>query len=302
MAPRNIYLFHIEITKINNEYENIIENKISNNQNPYLTKFQKEIEARKEEKTTILIVRDKNEIKKEPEKTEDNIILSNISNYSYNSILNINFLDSTESTCDNSKIIINNDINQNLSNYLNEIVIINKFNTARANYYQKNSLYDISLASGNIQFFHPPKYFIDDKLYSYVYANNLNTYTVTMSGFLSNDNKNIESNIVENNDKDRKYDITIGLYFCGREIPLENGNKKCAKNIFLCKCCMEYNKKVYNLKHKYLININGRVSKINKGTYHCFGHFSVNNQLEDCITKFTCEACKLLNLNSKYYN
>ena len=65
---------------------------------------------------------------------------------------------------------------------------------------------------------------------------------------------------------------------------------------------MKNNKEIYNIKKNYLININGRVAKINKGKYHCFGHFLVGNQIEDCISKFTCKACKLLQIYSEYYN
>ena len=64
---------------------------------------------------------------------------------------------------------------------------------------------------------------------------------------------------------------------------------------------MEKNKKMYNIQSKYLININGRVAKMNKGKYHCFGHFSVGNQIEDCISKFSCKACKNLDTLSNYY-
>ena len=64
---------------------------------------------------------------------------------------------------------------------------------------------------------------------------------------------------------------------------------------------MSINKKLYHLKNHYLINIIGRASKINKGGFHCFGQFLVNDKIEDCITNFICEGCKLLNLYSKYY-
>ena len=57
---------------------------------------------------------------------------------------------------------------------------------------------------------------------------------------------------------------------------------------------MELNKKRYEIKSNYVINICGRVSKINKGSYHCFGHFLCGNQIEDCINKFSCKACKLI--------
>ena len=69
----------------------------------------------------------------------------------------------------------------------------------------------------------------------------------------------------------------------------------------MCKKCMEINKKHYNIKNKYLININGRVAKINKGSFHCFGHYLIGNQIEQCISTFSCKACKLLDFCSKYF-
>ena len=65
---------------------------------------------------------------------------------------------------------------------------------------------------------------------------------------------------------------------------------------------MNYNEEIYNIKNNYLININGRVAKMNKGKYHCFGNFFVGNQIEDYINKFTCKACILLLMYSEYYN
>ena len=68
---------------------------------------------------------------------------------------------------------------------------------------------------------------------------------------------------------------------------------------------MEKNKRRYNLKNKYLININGRVAKKTKGEdkiFHCFGHFLIGKiQIENCLDKFCCEACKLLSKYEKYY-
>ena len=105
--------------------------------------------------------------------------------------------------------------------------------------------------------------------------------------------------------ENRSYWDKLGLYFCGKkvEINLENEKqlKKCCPNEFICKSCMDINKKKYNLGDKFLINIKGRVSKINKGNYHCFGKFFCRNQIEDCISKFSCEACRILDLYSKYY-
>ena len=64
---------------------------------------------------------------------------------------------------------------------------------------------------------------------------------------------------------------------------------------------MEINKKKYGLKNNYLININGRVAKIIKGKFHCFGHFLIGNIIEDCITTFSCKACEIIDKYSDYY-
>ena len=67
---------------------------------------------------------------------------------------------------------------------------------------------------------------------------------------------------------------------------------------------MELNKKKYNINDNYLININGRLAKTNKGSYHCFGKFLSGikrNEIEDCIKKFSCRACKALDYYSKYF-
>ena len=64
---------------------------------------------------------------------------------------------------------------------------------------------------------------------------------------------------------------------------------------------MKINKSNYHLKNNKLININGRVSKIKKGKYHCFGHFLVENIIEDCINEFRCKACQNLDLISDIY-
>ena len=92
------------------------------------------------------------------------------------------------------------------------------------------------------------------------------------------------------------------LYFCGKTENLENEKqlKKCCPNEFMCKKCMDINKKKYNINNDSLINIKGRVSKIYHGSYHCFNNFLLGYQIEECISK-TCEACKLLDSYSKYY-
>ena len=69
----------------------------------------------------------------------------------------------------------------------------------------------------------------------------------------------------------------------------------------ICRECMEKNKKRYKLKNRYSININGRAAKKYNNNFHCFGHFIIGKQIENCLDKFSCEACKLLDKYEKYY-
>ena len=110
---------------------------------------------------------------------------------------------------------------------------------------------------------------------------------------------------IEINKNDSNYDSSVGIYFCGKivEIKIKNEiqKKTCSKNEFICKDCMKINKNNYHLKDNQLININGRVAKINQGKYHCFGHFLENRIIEDCIKNFQCQACKMLDNISNIY-
>ena len=220
---------------------------------------------------------------------------NSISNSFINSSL-LNWSNSQSTMCDSKSYI-----NQNDS--LLEREQENKFNLVRSNFYLKNRLYDIPL---NIEYNicnTPQKYKINDKYYAFLYPNDNITYCITLTAFLKTNEIIINSKDEVNNKKN--YLSLLGLYFCGEKIEIKKDNeiitKTCAPNEFICKKCMELNKKLYNIKNKYLININGRVTKINKGAYHCFGHFLCGNQIEDCIVKFTCKSCKIVNLLSEYY-
>ena len=225
-----------------------------------------------------------------------------LNNSDSNSLIQINYsLNSSDSqsTFYDSKSYIN----KNDSLLEKEKEKENKFNLVRANFYIKNRLYDIPL---NIEYNIcnlPPKYKINEIYSAYLYPNDFTTYCITITAFLKKDEIYINSKDEVNNTKN--YISLLGLYFCGENIEIKNENKiitmKCEPNEFMCKQCMELNKKLYNINDKYLININGRIAKKNKGTYHCFGHFLSGNQIEDCIVKFTCKSCKILNLLSEYY-
>ena len=294
---------YIEVNKIKEQYENDINAKKDKNKNLIQNEYEKRKIAIEDNESSTDYVNVK--------KTD----LSNISLNSYNHANDSSFL-SEQSTWINSK----NDISQN-SNESNqnqnpespqkekekekEKKKEKKFNNLRTNYYIKNKLNDISYYEKDTNKENAYKYWIneDENLYAYLYPNDYSTYCIIKSRYLGEDKI-----INEDNDKDinlNKFDKSTGLYFCGKEIKIDNETKICTPNVFMCKECMEINKKRYNIKDKYLINIKGRVAKINKGGYHCFGKFlssNKENQIEDCISKYTCKACQLLNKCSHYYN
>ena len=139
-----------------------------------------------------------------------------------------------------------------------------------------------------------------DKIY-YLYLNKLITYYFTMSANLGN-NKPINYEVYDSDEC--KLNELYGLFFCGKIIEYNNETTICGPNKMICKKCMEKNKKRYNLKDKYLININGRAAKrIKDGDkgFRCFGHFFFGKiQIEIC-NKFCCMGCQLLNNYANYY-
>ena len=210
----------------------------------------------------------------------------------------INYLDDTNDTTINDSGLNQSSIcSNNSDSNFNIIDRLKRFNEPRTQFYLENKLYDVLLNENlNVEFI-PEKFQINDDHWTFVYPNDLKTYCLTESRkMLTKETKSI---IPHNNNENN------GLSFCGKniEIKTEKGvdMKKCSANEFICKECMEKNKKMYNIQSKYLININGRVAKMHKGKYHCFGHFSVGNQIEDCISKFSCKACKNLDTLSNYY-
>lgn len=259
-----------------------------------------------QEKTTIYYSYEKNNIlisiKNGIEGSISYFANSNSLNNSYLNLLNnysilYDYSILSGSTCTDSKIYQSN------SNLILLEEIENKFNSARVDYCLRYKLYDIPLTQEYLNFNHPPKYIINEEYFSYVYPNEQITYLISISGFLFKGN-NI-NNLIDNKSIESKYFPKLGLFFCGNNIEFKINNKeqikKCEPNEFICKKCLELNKNIYKLEKHYLINILGRVAKINKGSYHCFGHFMVNNELVECITRFTCKGCKLLNIYSKYY-
>ena len=178
-----------------------------------------------------------------------------------------------------------------------------KFNSLRNKFYINNNLYDILLNPKLTNFL--PKYKITEIHFSYLYPNEIITYPICASGFIFQSKNICEIDILIKENLNI-YNNDFGLCFCYKniEFKIESEKKtiKCEPNTFICDKCMEINKNIYNIKKNYLINIIGRVAKINKGSYHCFGHFLCGNEIEDCITKFTCKGCKILNEYSKYYN
>ena len=169
-------------------------------------------------------------------------------------------------------------------------------------YWVRYNLYDNIADYNNKKLKLPRLVQLDEEKYCYIYLNKLETYYYTKSAFLGS-NKSINDDKYDLNEC--KLNESLGLFFCGKNIEYNNKNKICSPNNMICRKCMEKNKKRYNLKNKYLININGRVAKKIKDEdkeFHCFGHFLIGKiQIENCLDEFCCEACELLSQYENYY-
>ena len=299
MAP----IFNLNIQYTMKAYENNLKGEISKLKYPN-NDFDKRCIILKQRSSTKDILERK--FKHEQLINNNNSVLSNSNTMNVSFILDINpnisnisNLNSTdlESTLDetNSPLILEN-------TYITKQKK-NKFNCLRSKFYLENKLYDISLYADYNNFYIPKIYILNEKYSSFLYNNDETTFCCTISGFIKND-KIVQNELTEKINES-VYNDKYGLYFCNKNVEITKAdqalNKKCEPNQFMCRDCMEINKTIYNIKSKYLININGRVAKINKGSYHCFGHYLDNNQIEDCITKFTCKACTMLNTYSDYF-
>ena len=161
-------------------------------------------------------------------------------------------------------------------------------------YWLQYKLYDLKQFE-NLKY--PILFPIKEEIYSYFYYNELTTSHYIQS-IQFGEEYSINNDIVI----DDNYNNSLGLFFCGKEIILENNEiKKCCPNEMICRECMEKNKKRYKLKDRYSININGRAAKKYNNNFHCFGHFIIGKQIENCLGKFSCEACKLLDKYERYY-
>ena len=300
----------IDIYKINKEYEESIKKKYNKIKDKNISDFEKILLILKSEKTTT-IHRGENNLN--INKNESNIIISE-QNYEHevrkemgtiNSINKSSIADMTtadtlsqvkEDSFENSNsTFIQEKTNPNFISFNNKESKI--FNPTRNNYLLKNKLYDNLLKHHNT--LRPENYKLGHDKCIYAYPNNTNTYCITISERF---NKNKEAKAQKDLIQDKNYYESFGLCFCGKFI--EELKMKCAPNQFMCKECMEINKEKYNLSEKYLINMNGRVARNQKGSYHCYGLFVVkkDSEFEICGVKFTCESCNLLNNNSKYYS
>lgn len=309
LKTKKFYKFeNIDIQGINKENIDNFKEKINKKNEPYLTEYQKTKKQLIEDKTS----------------TELNYSNDNSTYISLNITSSLEMSKTRDDTNINDTFSSisegNNTIKVSPSNNKSEDKIIqdnlikdesqeqdkceNQFNKSKINFYRKHNLFDVLLNPTNKAIKLPRKYNINEQYYFFVYPNDLCTYYITKSGYIKNyinDNQdfiNIEKN-------GSIYDETLGLFFCGKSIEIKGkiGQelKKCEPNNFICKECMQLNKAKYKLKNNYLINIKGRVAKVSKGSYHCYGHYSCDKQIEDCITNFSCQACKMLDTNSSYY-
>ena len=288
-------LFFLEIPKVKKEYDNRLISQFPNAKNSNEIPLEVRIFILQKNASTENLL--------DKEIVFNNSILSNSNTLNISFIVNNSFFNASnnsdlQSTINDSKSPLN--VQHSTMEKPKEY----KFNSLRSNFYLKNLLYDIQLHEDFNNLKIPTKYIIEGEYFGFLYYNDLTTFCISISGFIKNSHKS--QHLLSDETIDKECNDDYGLYFCKKNIEIESASeitsKKCSPNEFMCKNCMEKNKKMYNIKKKYLININGRVAKINKGSYHCFGHFLCGNQIEDCITKFTCEACKMLNLYSNYFN
>ena len=286
-----IKLYINNINKIREEFNKFLDKKLK--EDFCGNDFEKRIKLLKSDHTTKKLLNDYNE-----NQSGGNLDLSNLNNNNQSYFLYINNgLNNTSlaPTCYNSNI------NSNTSSSFSQVLIEKQFNLARINFCLKHKLYDVPLTPELENFNHPVKYQINNDYFSYVYSNELTTFCCTVSGCIFKSSM-LNNTKISREYKGSKFNQVLGLYICGKEIKLdENITKKCAPNEFICKDCIKINKEIYNLKDHYLINICGRVAKKNKGIFHCFGHFLVNDKIEECISSFTCKACSFLNSFNNYY-
>lgn len=308
---KKIKEFYIDINEIKELEEKRIQSLIKEIKIPNLNEYEKRLIVLREDKTTTLYMPASSIY----ENNLPKIFLFHDKEEESNS-KSENGLSSIDST-NESTINIYKD-------YLNKSSIfcdsfedqkVKFFNEAKSNFYIKKKLFDIPLNIGKENFtkiISPILYKMhiksiseenntNDKFFAFVYPNNLKTYYITESRAAMNKNYIKVNKNSEKKKNDSKNEELYGLYFCGNTYEVQNKKKVCSPNSFLCKDCMQLNKEKYFIQEDYLININGRIAKINKGNYHCFGHFLINDQIQECINKFTCQACKKLALYSTYY-
>ena len=286
--------FEINIEKIKKENEKNLNEKINFNDINYLNNYEKREKIIKDEKTTT------NDLKNVLMNPDDNHINNNDDtnfNYDYSSF------SQEQSTRDDTKSIISQN-NSSTQEFEENKHVEKIFNSTKQKFYKKNKLYDLPLyEEKDIEKIKkiPEIYRIEQDYYAFLYLNDKTTNFITKSAFISE--KKYFTKLSEKDIENRKYYDDLGLYFCEKEVIFKNEKtkKRCFPNEFMCKSCMDINKKRYNIKNNYLINIKGRVTKSNKGSYHCFGHFLCGNQIEDCISKFSCDACKMMDFYSSYY-
>ena len=281
---QNNTIIFIDIPKILEFRDNIIEKKILEINDDSLTYEQKLLKVLKELKTNEHI-ENKEEIELRITPTiwvieEENKIFSK---YPVDSLKNL----SVNSTNDNSYSKTSSQISDPL-----------------AESWVENKLYDINEYPDNIDILGSKQYNKNNKYIAYEYPNDLKTYYLSISQLLLSKYK-IDNLSTEVKKKDN-FNEKVGLYFCGKEIT-EKMNKKCEPDQMMCKDCMKKNKKYYHLDgHKsLLININGRIcsNALKDRKFHCYGKFKERNILNDCFdNKYTCKACQELNKNYAYYS
>lgn len=283
--PNNTFTL-FDVRKVRDFIEKNIEEKIKNIKDDKLTEKQKRLIVLEEMNTSFSDSEIEEEVESKISKEKKEIKKENI-----------------DSTIKDSSMISRGISEMESSTAMESISTmcstgISEFSNEKRNYWIKYKLYDAKVST-NLKglIMHSLEEEKGKEKYCYFYNNKLTTYYYIQSVQFGKD-----YSINESLETDKNYNSSLGLFFCGKKIELRNEEAKtCHPNEMICKECMEKDKKRYNLNTNHLVNINGRAAKKNKNAFHCFGHFIVGNQIENCLKNFSCEACKLLDKYEQYY-
>ena len=217
---------YIDVHQIREKDENNINDKIDKNKNKIPNEYEKRKIAINEDESSTDYVKEK--------KTD---VSNSFNQANISSTFEGSTLDSSKIENSQNSYELNQNQNQNQSQNperpQKEKKEEKKFNIARSQYYMKHKLYDMPYYEQKSDIKMPDKYTIneDEKFFGYLYPDNYSTYCIIKSKYLGEDKIINEDN---NKEINSKLDDLRRLYFCGKEIKINNETKNmCSRSIYL---------------------------------------------------------------------